>query len=104
MYPVDSRDYCIHIGVGSDVVCSILIGNARASVRGTDNRRFHAFFMSFCQISGRHKRPGMNALPNAVNQDTNREWIIPIAIPEREKSRIGVSVEYAPQIPKFYGS
>ena len=36
----------IHIGVGSDVVCSIELGNARASVRGTDNRRFHAFFVS----------------------------------------------------------
>lgn len=32
-----------HIGVGSDVVCSTLIGNDRASTRGTDNRRFHAF-------------------------------------------------------------
>ena len=29
--------YYIHIGVGSDVVCSTLIGNARASVRGIDN-------------------------------------------------------------------
>ena len=36
----------IHIGVGSDVVCSSGLGNARALVRGTDNRRFHAFFMS----------------------------------------------------------
>ena len=26
-----------HIGVGSDVVCSTIIGNARASVCGTDN-------------------------------------------------------------------
>lgn len=35
-----------HIGVGSGVVCSTLIGNARASVRGTDDKRCsHAFFM-----------------------------------------------------------
>ena len=27
-----------HIGVGSDVVCSTIIGNARASTRGMDNR------------------------------------------------------------------
>ena len=27
-----------HIGVGSDVVCSTLIGNARASVCGMDNQ------------------------------------------------------------------
>lgn len=33
------------IGVGSDVVCSTLIGSARASTRGTDNMKFHAFFM-----------------------------------------------------------
>ena len=32
----------IHIGVGSNVVCSSGLGNARASTRGTDNRRFHA--------------------------------------------------------------
>ena len=29
--PCRLRGYYIHIGVGSDVVCSILIGNARAS-------------------------------------------------------------------------
>lgn len=35
-----------HIGVGSGVVCSTLMGNARASVRGTDDKRCsHAFFM-----------------------------------------------------------
>lgn len=38
----------IHIGVGSDVVCSTIIGNARASEGGIDNRRFHAFFVSYC--------------------------------------------------------
>ena len=27
----------IHVGVGSNVVCSTLIGNARAFTRGTDN-------------------------------------------------------------------
>ena len=29
--------YGYHIGVGSDVVCSTLIGSGRASVRGTGN-------------------------------------------------------------------
>ena len=33
-----------HIGVGSDVVGSTMIGNARASVRGTGNRKFPRFF------------------------------------------------------------
>ena len=36
----------IHIGVGSDVVCSTLMGSARASDRGTDNRTDSRFFMS----------------------------------------------------------
>jgi len=36
----------IHIGVGSNVVCSTSIGNARASVRGTDDQQCsHAFFV-----------------------------------------------------------
>ena len=34
---IGQRDYYIHIGVGSNVVCSTEIGNARASTRGTDN-------------------------------------------------------------------
>ena len=34
----------IHIGVGSNVVCSTTIGSARASIRGTDNRQFPRFF------------------------------------------------------------
>ena len=33
-----------HIGVGSDVVCSTIIGNARASTRGMDNRTIPRFF------------------------------------------------------------
>ena len=35
----------IHIGVGSDVVCFILIGNARASIRGTDNSEGSTSFL-----------------------------------------------------------
>ena len=35
-----------HIGVGSDVVCSTIIGNARASTRGMDNRTIPRFFVS----------------------------------------------------------
>lgn len=33
----------IHIGVGSYVVCLTAIGNARASIRETDNGRFTLF-------------------------------------------------------------
>lgn len=35
----------IHIGVGSNVVCSTGLGNARAAVSGTDDRQFPRLFM-----------------------------------------------------------
>ena len=40
----------IHIGVGSDVVCSTWLGSGRASVRGTKTGRSHAFLSltEFC--------------------------------------------------------
>ena len=34
-----------HIGVGSNVVCSAVSGNAKASISGTDDRQFPRFFM-----------------------------------------------------------
>ena len=34
-----------HIGVGSNVVYSTGLGNARASTRGMDNRTVHAFYV-----------------------------------------------------------
>ena len=40
-----------HIGVGSNVVCSTLIGNARASMRGMDNRTVHAFLCPYVKLS-----------------------------------------------------
>lgn len=42
-----------HIGVGSNVVCSTTIGNARASIRGTDDRSSHAFLCDIgnCNIT-----------------------------------------------------
>ena len=43
--PLYGTDF--HIGVGSDVVCSTIIGNARASTRGMDNRTIPRFL---CQI------------------------------------------------------
>ena len=55
----------IHIGVGSDVVCSTIIGNARASEGGIDNRRFHALFMSILLLTSNDIEADMNALLNA---------------------------------------
>ena len=37
MFPRGFWGYYIHIGVGSNVVCSTTIGDARASIRGMDN-------------------------------------------------------------------
>ncbi len=34
----------IYNGVGSNVVCSTISGNAKASVRGTDNKQFPRSF------------------------------------------------------------
>ena len=49
--------YIVHIGVGSNVVCSTGLGNARASVGGTDSRMIHAFFMSLSSdIKDRYER------------------------------------------------
>ena len=42
------KDY--HIGVGSNVVCSTLIGNARASTRGMDNKTVHAFLCPYVKL------------------------------------------------------
>ena len=45
----------IHIGVGSDVVCSTKIGNARASTRGTDNRTISRSFYVLNGVLSRAK-------------------------------------------------
>ena len=91
----------IHIGVGSDVVCSTIIGNARASVCGTDNRRFHALFMSILLLTSNDIEADMNALLNA---HTKRGCDSPPHIgfasnvsPEAQSSKTGVSSEYARQ-------
>ena len=46
MYYIGLYGTDFHIGVGSDVVCSTIIGNARASTRGMDNRTIPRFFVS----------------------------------------------------------
>ena len=47
--------YIIHIGVGSDVVCSTLIGNARASVRGMDDGvQFSTLFLFMYTTNSRN--------------------------------------------------
>ena len=45
----------IHIGMGSDVVCSTKIGNVRASTRGTDNRTTSRFFYVLNGVLSRAK-------------------------------------------------
>ena len=49
--------YIYHIGVGSNVVCSTTIGNARASMSGMDNGTFHAFLCLYVmKYSIHHKK------------------------------------------------
>lgn len=40
----------IHIGVGSNVVCSTTMGNARASESGIDNRTIPRFFCALMKV------------------------------------------------------
>ena len=49
------KEAIIHIGVGSDVVCSIRLGNARALTRGTDNRTISRFFYVLNRVLSRAK-------------------------------------------------
>ena len=61
----------IHIGVGSDVVCSTKMGNARASTRGTVNRKFHAFLCSSAGFSlGCSKVMSMNVVKQSFGDVT----------------------------------
>ena len=91
----------IHIGVGSDVVCSYNNGHTRASDGGMDNRRFHAFFMSWPVLAGCHKDSDMDALNNASIQEPQPSLgFTSFAFPKAKSSQTGVSVEYAPAVDK----
>ncbi|GEM_PF-46008 len=73
----------IHIGVGSDVVCSTSIGNARASVRGMGNRTIPRFFV-YVHLRMKHtmKETDMNALPNAA--------VSPVTTTQKVDDAVGV--------------
>ena len=87
-----------HIGVGSDVVCSTIIGNARASVRGIDNRTIPRFFMSIIADLTSDIRNDMNALLNAhTPRGRNRSPHVGLTsnvLPEAQRSQTGVSSDY----------
>ena len=90
---------CIfHIGVGSDVVCSTIIGNARASVRGIDNRTIPRFFMPILVDLTQDIRNDMNALINAhTHRGRSRSPYVGLTsnvLPEAQRSQTGVSSEY----------
>ena len=57
--------YSNHIGVGSNVVCSTLIGNARASTCGMDNTEVHAFL---CLFVSKNLENTMSTLFNVTHQ------------------------------------
>ena len=87
-----------HIGVGSDVVCSTIIGNARASTRGMDNRTIPRFFMSIIADLTPDIRNDMNALLNAhTPRGRNRSTHVGLTsnvLPEAQRSQTGVSSDY----------
>ena len=87
-----------HIGVGSDVVCSTIIGNARASVRGIDNRTIPRFFMSIIADLTSDIKNDMNALLNAHTQHEDQMspciGFVSDVLPEAQRSQTGVSSGY----------
>ena len=87
-----------HIGVGSDVVCSTIIGNARASTRGMDNRTIPRFFMSIIADLTPDIRNDMNALLNAHTQHEDQMspciGFVSDVLPEAQRSQTGVSSDY----------
>ena len=87
-----------HIGVGSDVVCSTIIGNARASVRGMDNRTIPRFFMSIIADLTSDIKNDMNALLNAHTPKGRSKsphvGLTSNVLPEAQRSQTGVSSDY----------
>ena len=87
-----------HIGVGSDVVCSTIIGNARASVRGIDNRTIPRFFMPIIVDLKQDIKNDMNALLNAhTHRGRSRSPHVGLTsnvLPEAQRSQTGVSSDY----------
>lgn len=82
----------------SDVVCSIIMGNARASMRGTDSRTNPRFFMSLIGNDERYMKTDTPALSNAVCRggNNNPPDVGPTSniLPEKSTD-IGVSLNYA---------
>ena len=87
-----------HIGVGSNVVCSTTIGNARASTRGMDNRTIPRFFMSIIADLTSDIRNDMNALLNAHTPKGRSKsphvGLTSNVLPEAQRSQTGVSSDY----------
>ena len=87
-----------HIGVDSDVVCSTIIGNARASVRGIDNRTIPRFFMSIIADLTSDIKNDMNALLNAHTPKGRSKsphvGLTSNVLPEAQRSQTGVSSDY----------
>ena len=88
-----------HIGVGSDVVCSTTIGNARASTRGMDNRTIPRFFLCLLVANlMQNIENDMNALINAhTHRGRSRSPYVGLTsnvLPEAQRSHTGVSSDY----------
>ena len=88
----------IHIGVGSDVVCPTTMGNARASIRGTDNSDESTLFCVGHRTTAQ-ERSDMSTLSNVETRRGEAKpqsvTLAPDTIPEAVSLRTGESVRYA---------
>ena len=80
--------------MGSNVVCSTLIGNARASVRGMDNEDVPRFFVSGFQLLLKIMALS-NANPRRGGTEPPYVGFASGVSPEAQSSQTGVSVRYA---------
>lgn len=95
----------IHIGVESDVVCSISIGMQEPRWVGRTNRRFHAFLYRIEPML-ECKRSDMSTLSNVETRRGEAEppsvRLTSDTIPEATSSKTGVSVRYVPDPTKSW--
>ena len=81
--------YYIHIGVGSKVVCSTTIGNARASIRGMDN--CDSTKSSFLEQMESIGSTSLHALSTPPLTQTQSLQSVNVSVPELRRSSMSTS-------------
>ena len=103
---VGIRDHYIHVGVGSDVVCSTVIGKPEPQFVERTATIPRLFYVRIEPAMSTYERADMNTLPNGSlpgeeADSPNAEVTLGI-IPEAESSQKGVSVRYVPSPDKAW--